>query len=228
MKFIVIEGLDGSGKSTQVKKLRDYFNGNNMPHEYLHFPRTDAPYYGELVAMFLRGDFGDINDVNPYLVAMLYAGDRNDAKQMIKSWLKDGKYVLVDRYVISNIAFQCAKIKSREDKEKLSSWIKGLEYDYHALPKPDINLFLDVPFSFTSEKLSNTRDGEDRDYLQGKKDIHEESLDFQMAVRETYLNEEKVDKTFHKINCFDQSDKMLPPDVIFEKVVHRLKAENIF
>ncbi len=109
MSFIVIEGLDGSGKSTQINMLKDYFAQKNIPFDYLHFPRTDAPVYGELIARFLRGEMGDIHQVDPYLIALIYAGDRDTAKPMIRSWLDAGYLVLVDRYVISNIAFQCAK-----------------------------------------------------------------------------------------------------------------------
>ena len=110
MKLFVIEGVDGAGKSTQIKMLRDFFSGKGYSCEYLHFPRTEAPYFGELIARFLRGEFGSLNEVDPYLVAMLYAGDRKDASDIIKNWLKEGKIVLLDRYTYSNIAYQCAKL----------------------------------------------------------------------------------------------------------------------
>ena len=90
MKFVVIEGLDGSGKSTQLKKLRAYLTENKIDYEYLHFPRTDSRIFGDLVARFLRGELGDIDTVNPYLIALIYAGDRNDAKEMINSMIKRG------------------------------------------------------------------------------------------------------------------------------------------
>ena len=95
--FIVLEGLDGAGKSTQITKLKEMFNQRGVATEYLHFPRFDAPVYGDLIARFLRGDLGTIEGVNPYLVALLYAGDRADAANTINGWLAEGKVVIVDR-----------------------------------------------------------------------------------------------------------------------------------
>ena len=118
MKLFVIEGLDGAGKSTQIRLLRDYLAGMNYSCEYLHFPRTGSPWFGELVARFLRGEFGSLNDVDPYLVAMLYAGDRRDASEIISGWLSEGKIVILDRYTYSNVAYQCAKLSNLEEQEK--------------------------------------------------------------------------------------------------------------
>ena len=84
MKLFVIEGVDGSGKSTQLKLLSEFLTRKGYSCEFLHFPRTDAPYFGELIARFLRGEFGSLNEVDPYLVALLYAGDRKDASAMIR------------------------------------------------------------------------------------------------------------------------------------------------
>ena len=157
MKFFVVEGLDGSGKSTQLKLLRRYFTRNKTAFQYLHFPRTDTGVFGELIARFLRGELGDISQVDPYLVALIYAGDRMDASETIKKWLSEGYTVLLDRYVYSNIAFQCAKTEIPSERKKLKEWIYHLEYDYFKIPKPDLSLFLDVPLSFTRQKLALNR-----------------------------------------------------------------------
>lgn len=83
MRFTVIEGLDGSGKSTQIKLLLKHLEGKNIPFRFLHFPRTDSPIYGELISRFLRGEFGEMSTVHPYLVALIFAGDRNEAQYTI-------------------------------------------------------------------------------------------------------------------------------------------------
>ena len=166
MKFIALEGLDGAGKSTQLKLLKEWFYSKGLKYKYLHFPRTESPFYGEMVAKFLRGDFGNLDQVDPYLVAILYAGDRRDASQQIENAIKDETYVIVDRYVYSNIAYQCAKLELKEAKNKLKDWILDLEFDYNKMIKPDISIFLDVPFEFTKNSLTNNRGGDDRDYLE--------------------------------------------------------------
>ncbi len=218
MNFAVIEGLDGSGKSTQIKLLRKYLEDHNIPYKYLHFPRTDAPVYGELIARFLRGELGKISDVNPYLIALIYAGDRNDAKVLLNKWLDEGYFVLVDRYVISNIAFQCAKLEKQKDRDELKKWITELEYKHNELPRPDINLFLDVPFQFTREKLSGSRKGQDRSYLEGVKDIHEANLNFQRDVREVYLSLDN-DKGYKILPCYNDKNEIYSPQIIFEKII---------
>jgi dTMP kinase len=187
MALLVIEGLDGAGKSTQVGLVQNYLNNKGLKYEYLHFPRIDSPVYGDLIARFLRGELGDINNVNPYLVALIYAGDRADAKLMLDKWLNQGSTVILDRYVYSNIAYQCAKIKDIQQKDTLKSWILETEFGYFKLPKPDMNIFLDVPINFTKRKLTEARSGSDRSYLNGQRDIHEDDLDFQSRVRDVYL-----------------------------------------
>lgn len=214
MKLFVIEGVDGSGKSTQLKMLSDFITRKGHRCEFLHFPRTDAPWFGELIARFLRGEFGSLNAVDPYLVALLYAGDRKDASGMIREWLEQKKIVLLDRYTYSNIAYQCAKIDDREAREKLMKWILTLEFDHFGIPKPDLNFFLDVPFSFTEKKLSSHRSGNDRSYLNGTRDIHEESLNFQKRVRDIYLEVAGRDDRLCVVECRDKNGHMQTPDAI--------------
>jgi len=222
MALIVIEGLDGAGKSTQINLLGSFLTQKGVASHFLHFPRVDAPYFGELIARFLRGDLGRIDEVDPYVVAMLYALDRMDASGLIKSWLKTDEVVLLDRYVYSNIAFQCAKLNDSSRVDKLRSWILNLEFDYFAIPKPDISIFLDVPFEFTSKRLSEQRDGADREYLNGRDDIHEKDLNFQQRVREVYLLQQSLDPQFVVIPCYDEHGSMLEPDKIFNRIVEAI------
>ena len=222
--FIVLEGLDGAGKSTQIKKLRDMFAEQGIPSEYIHFPRFDAPYFGDMIARFLRGEFGSVDQVDPYIVAMLYAEDRRDASSLIKGWMDQGKVVIADRYVYSNIGYQCAKVEDEAEREKLREWIFSLEYDYFKIPRPDVSLFLDVPFAFTERKLlAEVREGDDRSYLNGAKDIHEQSMDLQRKVRQVYVDAAQKDEDMYVVDCSTVEGEMASPEVIFERVMSRVK-----
>lgn len=216
--LVVLEGLDGAGKSTQVKKLRTYLESQLGSLEYIHFPRYDAPVYGDLISRFLRGDFGSNETVHPQLVALLFAEDRHGAAPEMKEILNSGGNMLLDRYVYSNIAYQCAKLTDAEEAERLREWIFNTEYINFDLPKPDLNIFLDVPISFVESKLTSNRGGEDRDYLEGGQDIHEADIEFQKRVRAMYQRQCELDPSFIRIDCSDEYGNMLPPNAIFEKI----------
>lgn len=216
--FIVLEGLDGAGKSTQIKRLRQLFADRGIESEYVHFPRFDSPVYGELIARFLRGELGSIESVDPYIVALLFAGDRADMAPRIAQWQAEGKVVIVDRYVYSNIGYQCAKIADAEGRKRLKEWILSTEYGYFNIPRPDISLFLDVPFAFTAKSLAEQRSGDDRAYLNGASDIHESSLDLQRTVRQVYLDAAQSDQTLKVIDCSNADGGMDTPDGIFARI----------
>jgi len=226
MKFIVIEGLDGSGKSTQLELLQVFFKENKLNFKFIHFPKFDSPLYGELISKFLRGDLGKLETVNPYLVALLYAGDRNNYKNTINQWLESDNYVLADRYVFSNIAFQCAKIKNETERLALKQWILNAEYEYFKIPKPDINIFLDVPISAIESRLKKVRKGEDREYLNGKNDIHEANFQFQRDVRAVYDSLLLSEKKFYSIPCMHESI-LLNPETIHNTIIETLKINKI-
>jgi dTMP kinase len=222
--LIVLEGLDGAGKSTQAALLRDYMATRHVETKFLHFPRFDRPVFGELIAKFLRGDFGEASAVNPYLVGLLYAGDRHDAAPVIREWLAGGYCVLLDRYVYSNIAYQCAKLADPEAQRTLREWIWEMEYRYFGIPQPDLTVFLDVPLAHVEKKLTEVRAGDDRAYLQGKQDIHESSMLLQQNVRKIYLSQAAIDPAFKVIDCA-AGDTMLAPSQIFAKLQTLLERD---
>lgn len=215
--LIVLEGLDGAGKSTQVRKLKEYLESKGAL-DYIHFPRYDAPVYGELISAFLRGDFGTNETVHPQLVALIYAEDRHGAVPQIRKSLDAGRNVLFDRYVYSNIAYQCAKLSDPAKIEELRRWIIDTEFGSFGEPRPDLNIFLDVPLSFVENNLTHSREGDDRNYLQGSKDIHESSMAFQARVRDMYLMQAQKDPALKVVDCSDADGHMLPEDDIFAKI----------
>lgn len=216
--LVVLEGLDGAGKSTQVRKLRKYLESVCDGLEYIHFPRYDAPVYGDLISRFLRGDFGSNDTVHPQLVALLFAEDRHGAAPVIREHLKQGKTVLLDRYVYSNIAYQCAKLEDGDKAEELRKWIFNTEYGDFGLPVPDLNIFLDVPIGFIENNLTAQREGADRGYLSGAQDIHEADIEFQKRVKAVYKKQAAIDDRFITVDCSDEHGATLTPDEIFAKI----------
>lgn len=216
--LVVIEGLDGAGKSTQVRLFKEYLSGVCSRLEYIHFPRYDAPVYGGLIGKFLRGGFGPVESVHPQLVALLFAEDRHGAAPRIKEVLAAGGTVLLDRYVYSNIAYQCAKMRNTDEAENLREWILNTEFGTFDLPRPDLNIFLDVPIGFVEASLSRSRSGSDRGYLHGASDIHEADIELQKRVRSMYLRQASLDPSLVVVDCSDGQGGMLPPDKIFSKL----------
>lgn len=188
-KLIVLEGIDGSGKSTQVELVKKYFENHKLSFSFFHFPMYGHNEFSDLIARFLRGEFGSIDNVSPYFVANIYAMDRFMFLPILQEALKNVDVVLLDRYVFSNIAYQAAKypLASKETND-IKTWIMNFEFDFLNLPYPDLNIFFDVPIEVTKERMEAKREGSDRDYLNGKIDIHEADFLFQERVRQNYLD----------------------------------------
>ncbi len=223
--FIAIEGLDGSGKSTQIELLTRHLHQQGIKTRFVHFPRLNEGIFGELIAKFLRGEFGDVSQVHPQLVATLFAEDRKAFAPTINDWLADDNVVLVDRYVLSNIAFQCAKLDSTDEKTYLRDWINRFEYEYNKIPKPDLSIYLDVPFTFVARALDERRTAKTRTYLNEKDDIHEKDHSLQKAVQLEYESLCGLDPTIHRIPCADARNGMRPIDAIHAEIVEMINTQ---
>lgn len=218
-KIITLEGLDGSGKSTQIDLLLNYFKTKGIKYQYVHFPMLNQGRYGQLIAEYLRGEFGAIDQVHPKLVALLFAEDRHAFKPQLMKWLNDGYLILLDRYVNSNIAFQCAKTPNVAEKKALKSWILDFEFNDILLPKPDKSVFLNVPFHIVEKSLAAERTGGDRDYLNGKTDIHEDAIEFQRQVYQEYLQMIEEQEQFFAVDCMADNGEWLAKDLIHQKLL---------
>jgi len=187
-KLIVLEGIDSSGKSTQVQLVKKYFDNRKLSFSFFHFPMYNHNEFSDIIARFLRGEFGSIDKVSPYFVANIYAMDRYMFLPQLQMALDTVDVVLLDRYVFSNLAYQGAKYPNgSEESDKVKKWIMDFEFEFLKLPYPDLNIFFDVPTAITEERLNSQR-GDDKEYLQGRqKDIHEEDMVFQERVRQNYL-----------------------------------------
>ena len=178
-KLIVIEGTDGSGKSTQFRLLSDRISKEGYAFKNIVFPRYSEPS-SSLIRMYLGGEFGSKpTDVNAYAASSFYAVDRYASyKQDWGRWYEDGGLVLSDRYTTSNAVHQTAK-EPPEGRSEFLRWLYELEYDKMGLPKPDLIIYLDVPTDFTEMMLRG------RESATGTTaDIHEKDMSYLATCRE--------------------------------------------
>jgi dTMP kinase len=170
-KLIAIEGIDGSGKRTQVDLLEKALVANRHAVYSTGFPQYDS-WFGKMVGQFLNGDFGALESVDPHFSALLYAGDRFEAKFRLETALNQGKIVLADRYIGSNLAHQTARVRD-EDRPAFIDWIEHLEYNIYNLPREALVLYLRVPPRQAQELVARKSA---RSYTKNKQDILEASL----------------------------------------------------
>lgn len=208
--------------------LKNYLYETRISFRHIHFPRLNEGFYGKLVAEFLRGDFGSNDIVHPKLVALLFAGDRKDFADTIRQWLDEGHLVIADRYVYSNIAFQCAKLKDEGEKERLRQWILETEFQYYAIPRPDVSLFLNVPIKASTHALTQDDQRDQREYLAGAEDIHEADSDFQARVYHEYLTLVASEKRFYGVECVDKTGNRLSPSDTHQMIIRKLQEMQIF
>lgn len=180
-KLIAVEGLDGSGKTTQTGLLYDAIVQSGRSIRSIKFPDY-ASESSSLVKMYLRGELGSAESVNAYAASSFYAVDRYANYQT--AWKQDyqlGKIILTDRYVTSNLIYQAPKLP-KSQWESFTAWLEDFEYIKLELPRPDMVIYLDMPVE-TSQKLMSMRYEGD----EGKKDIHENNMEFLKKSRECAL-----------------------------------------
>jgi len=217
--FILIEGTDGSGKTLQAGLLIKRLKQAGKKVEQISFPQYGEPS-AVLVEKYLNGEFGSASEVGPYRASILYAVDRFAAANQIKKWLKQGKIVIANRYVASNMGHQGGKIKNTKKRRRYLDWIYNLEYNILGIPKPDINLILHVTAKISQQLVD--KKGE-RKYLKGKKrDIHEDDINHLRDAEKAYLEINRRYPEFKIIECV-KNNKILPPQIIHEKIC----AKNI-
>lgn len=181
-KLIVIEGLDGSGKSTQLELLPKNLTENGIECRSVSFPDYDNPS-STLVKMYLKGDFGKKpTDVNAYAASCFYGVDRYASfKTAWGDFYNAGGTVVSGRYTTSNAVHQCSKLPENEWEDFLE-WLYDFEYEKMAIPKPDKVIFLDMPIEVSQKLLSNRYKGDE-----SKKDIHESDTEYLARCRKAAL-----------------------------------------
>jgi dTMP kinase len=213
-KLIAIEGIDGSGKRTQLELLAAALTKRGHSVYSTGFPQYDS-WFGKMVGQFLNGDFGPLEGVDPHFTALLYAGDRFEAKSRLQTALHEGKIVLADRYIASNLAHQTARAPA-EKRNEFIAWIKQLEYTIYDLPREDLVLYLRVLPAHAQTLIAKKSA---RSYTNAKQDLQEANLRHLQDAAEIYdlLSRRAMWKT---IECFDASNNLVrPPEEISKDVL---------
>lgn len=213
-KFIVIEGSDGVGKKTQANLLTKMFRRIGKQVVFYDFPQYEHSFFGKMVGRYLNGEFGDVDDVNPYFVSLFYAGDRFEAREHIRSDLSKGKIIICNRFTQSNMGFQTAKLKNEKEKKKFLEWLEELEFGILNIPKPDMVIYLYAPYE-VSQRLVDSKTK--RSYTNKKRDIHERNSEFLKRVEKEYLSLAKKNPEWKTIVC-TTGDQLLTPEQISQKI----------
>ena len=204
-KIIVIEGLDGSGKSTQIEYLKNKLSGQNVCQ--IKLPDYDSDS-SALVKMYLRGDFGKKpEDVNAYAASAFYAVDRYaNFKMKWKNNYDKGDIIISDRYTTSNAYHQATKI-SKDDRADFFCWLEDFEYGLMGIPEPDAVIFLDMPIEISQKMMSKRYEGDE-----SKKDIHESNLDYLYKCRDAALDAAQ-EMGWFVIKCNDGNEPRSVEDI---------------
>lgn len=202
-KLIAVEGIDGSGKQTQVRLLARELESRGYQVLSTGFPHYDS-WFGKMVGQFLNGDFGPLDSVDPHFTALLYAGDRFESKRPIIAALESDGVVLADRYVGSNLAHQTVRT-APEKRAEFRAWIEHLEYNIYELPKEDLVLYLRLP---PHEAQTLVAKKSARKYTDAAHDILESNIRHLQDAAAMYdllargLN-------WKTIECFDRTKQMI-------------------
>lgn len=220
-KLIALEGIDGSGKRTQLDLLAGALGDSGLPTFRISFPRYES-FYGKLVGQYLNGEFGTLEAVDPHLSALLYAGDRLEARPELEAALAGGKFVLADRYIGSNLAHQCARVRD-ESREEFLGWLKRLEYGLYALPVEDLVIYLRVPVA-EAHRLVGLKSA--RAYTALQRDIQEADIKHLEHTAKMY-ERLATEKNWASIDCIDASGELLSREEIHGTVLKLVETRII-
>ena len=212
-KLIVIEGIDGSGKTTQTRMLVGRLRAEGYPVETIDFPQYYNTFFGKMVARYLRGEFGNLKQVSPYFAALLYAGDRFEQREHIRRWLAEGKIVVANRYASANMGHQASKIPRGAARNAFIKWMDELEYGVFGIPRADRVLFLYVPTKIAQQLIDRKGKGM-RKYANGKKrDLHEASKTHLLETEKAFLQLCRSQQEWCRIDCVKAKRIMFPEQI---------------
>lgn len=220
-KLFVIDGTDGSGKQTQLQKLRERFDKENIEYRVVSFPNYDSPS-SSLVKMYLGGEFGtDPKQISPYIASTFYAADRYATfKKGYEEYYNNGGIILADRYTTANMVHQAGKIENDAEREKFLNWLWDFEFHLYGLPIPTEVFFLNMPTEYAVKLMENR---ENKITHESKKDIHERDKNH---LQDAYNEACKLVKKYnwYEVKCV-QDEKIRSIEEIHEEIFSELKKK---
>lgn len=214
-RLIAIEGIDGSGKTVQSHLLVERLKKEGRPVVDVRFPHRKQGFFGKLVHRYLSGEFGSASQVNPYLAAILYAGERFEVKGELEGWLRDGKVVVARRYVPSNQAHQGGKLTEPHQRKRFFEWVEELEYKVFGNPRPEVIVYLEMPSQSAVELIQRRHREESKQ--EKRRDIHEEDPTHLQAAESSYKELAAGGAPWVTVPCVSNG-KLLHEGEIAEKV----------
>lgn len=223
-KIIVIEGGDSSGKEVQSRLLYEKLKNKEYRVKLFEFPQYSR-FFGRVVGRYLRGEFGGVFEISPWLCAIPYALDRFDSREKILAWLKDGNILILNRYVGSNLGYMPAKLPQPQ-RPQFTKWLEKLEYKMLGLPKEDISIFLNVS-PRVGQRLTYQKD--EKVYMKGsgRGDIHERRLNYLENVTKQFLWLAKHRRNWARIDCMKDRRTLRDKNAIHREILRILARGKI-
>lgn len=214
--FVVIDGIDGSGKATQARLLAERLIREGKTVHKIDFPRYGTPLFGELLGECLAGKHGDFLHLDPKIASTLYALDRFEASSQITTWLSEGAIVIADRFSSSNQIHQGGKIIDPVKREAFLSWLFKMEHEVLGIPRPDAVIYLRVPVDVSQTLLKKEREAKNSALHGETQDTVEKD---RMYLERSFESAERLSEApnWHRIECTEE-DAMRNPEAIHEDV----------
>lgn len=223
-KLIVIDGTDGSGKTTQTNLLIKHLGKEGYKVKFIHFPRYKENFFGKFIGHCLSEQYYNWVNIHPKIASVMYAADRWESKDEINKYIKAGYIVVMDRYISANQIHQGGKIANVKKRQEFMEWLAEMEYKVFKIPETNLTIYLSLPIEIVL-KLIKERDYKGaRAYLGSKKDVHEKDKNFLKNSIKSALWLAKTHKNWVKIECA-KNKSILSKEDIHEMVYKEVKKK---
>lgn len=219
-QIIVIDGGVNVGKATQADMLMHRIESEGYKVGKMDFPRYHQNTFGHLINDCIAGSECDLETLSPRVAAALYAADRFESKKQIEAWLEEGRTIIFDRYVSSNMLHQGAKIEEVDKREEFFRWVEHVEHEVYGMPRPNLTIYLEVPPAETERLLEYVESlGGHATGTAEKKSLHQAKV----AECARYLS--NIQDQWKTISCLENNN-LRPREVIHEEV-YTVVAEHL-